>query len=63
MDLLYSTRNSVQCYVAAWIGGEFQEEWICMTESLHCSPEAITLLISYTPIQKKSKKKYMKSFY
>ena len=25
---------------------------ICMTESLHCSPEAITtLLIGYTPIQ------------
>ena len=22
-DLLYSTWNSAQCYVAAWIGGEF----------------------------------------
>ena len=21
-DLLYSTRNSAQCYVAAWMGGE-----------------------------------------
>ena len=20
--------NSAQCYVAAWIGGEFEEEWI-----------------------------------
>ena len=27
-DLLYSTWNSAQCYVAAWKGGEFVEEWI-----------------------------------
>ena len=27
-DLLYSTGNSAQCYVAAWMGGEFREEWI-----------------------------------
>ena len=27
-DLLYSTGNSAQCHVAAWIGGEFGEEWI-----------------------------------
>ena len=28
-DLLNSTRNSAQCYVAAWMGGEFEEEeWI-----------------------------------
>ena len=25
-DLLYSTLNSVQCYVAAWAGGEFGGE-------------------------------------
>ena len=24
-DLLYSTKNSAQCYVAAWMGGEFGE--------------------------------------
>ena len=24
-DLLYSTGNSAQCYVAAWVGGEFGE--------------------------------------
>ena len=24
-DLLYSTGNSVQCYVTAWMGGEFGE--------------------------------------
>jgi len=23
-DLLYSTGNSAQCYVAAWMGGEFE---------------------------------------
>ena len=26
--LLYSTGNSAQCYVAAWIGGELGGEWI-----------------------------------
>ena len=25
-DLLYSTGNSAQCYMAAWLGGEFGEE-------------------------------------
>ena len=29
-DLLYSTWNSTQCYMAAWTGGEFQEEWTCV---------------------------------
>ena len=27
-DQLYSTWNSAQCYVAAWMGGEFGGEWI-----------------------------------
>ena len=27
-DLLYSTQNSAQCNVAAWMGGEFGGEWI-----------------------------------
>ena len=27
-DLLYSTWNSAQCYVAAGMEGEFGEEWI-----------------------------------
>ena len=26
-DLLYSTWNSAQCYVAAWMGGEFGGEY------------------------------------
>ena len=34
---------------------------ICMTESLHCSPETITFFIGYTPIQNVfSVKKYIK---
>ena len=27
-DLLYSTGNSPQCYMAGWMGGEFRGEWI-----------------------------------
>ena len=27
-DLLSSTGDSAQCYVAAWMGGEFGGEWI-----------------------------------
>ena len=27
-DLLYSTRKSVQCYISAWMGGEFGGKWI-----------------------------------
>ena len=26
--ILYRTWTSVQCYVAAWMGGEFAGEWI-----------------------------------
>ena len=26
-DLLYSPWNSAQCYVASWMGGEFEGEW------------------------------------
>ena len=43
--LLYGTWNSVQCYVATWMGGEFGGEG--MVKSLRCSPERIgRLLIS-----------------
>ena len=56
-DLLYSTWNSAQYYVPAWIGG-FGGEWIQVyvwLESLSCSPESTTvLLIRYTPIQNKN---------
>ena len=27
-DLLYSTENPAQCYVAAWMGGGVWGEWI-----------------------------------
>ena len=55
-DLLYSTWNSAQCYVAASMGGEFGREWmhvyiwlnpfaVCLNQSQHC------LLNGYSPIQ------------
>ena len=62
-DLLYSAGNTAQCYVAAWIGGEFGGEWIHVYVWL--SPITVhlkltTLLIDYIPIQnKKLKKKRM----
>ena len=31
-DVLSSTGNSAQCYVKAWIGGEFGGEWIHVCE-------------------------------
>ena len=52
-DLLYSTGNSAQCYMTAWMEGEFGGEWIheCVSESLCCPPETSTaLLISHTPV-------------
>ena len=47
-DVLYSTGNSAQCYVAAWMGREFGGEWIhvyvwlspfavCLKLLQHCS--------------------------
>ena len=27
-DILYSTGNSAQCYMAAWMGEEFEGKWI-----------------------------------
>ena len=32
-DLLYSTGNSAQCYVAVWTEGEFGGEWIHVQQS------------------------------
>ena len=40
-DLLYSTGNSPQCYVAAWIGGGFGGDWIHVY--LWSSPSAVHL--------------------
>ena len=48
---LYSTGNSAQCFVAAWMGGECRGETIHVYVhgwSIQCSPETIMiLLISY----------------
>ena len=53
--LLYSTWNSAQCYMAAWMGGGSwgrMDAYICMAESLCCSPETTsTFLICYTPVR------------
>ena len=43
-DLLSSTGNSAQCYVAAWMGGEFGGEWIHVYVWL--SPFAVQLKLS-----------------
>ena len=54
-DPLYSTWNSDQCYVVAWMRGEFGGQWmytcvcvcvcVCMAEFLHCSPETMAILL------------------
>ena len=52
-DLLHSTGNSAQCYVAAWMGEKSGGEWarICLAESFWCSTETIIiLLIGYIPM-------------
>ena len=46
-DLLYSSGNSAQCYVAAWMGRGLWErmDLRIMAESLCCPPETITTLL------------------
>ena len=43
-DLLYSIWNSIQCYVAAWMGQEFGGEWIHICVWLN--PFAVHLKLS-----------------
>ena len=43
-DLLYSTWTSAQCYVAAWMGGEFGGEWVHIYVLL--SPFTVQLQLS-----------------
>ena len=43
-DLLYSTENSAQCYVAAWMGGEFGGEWMHVYIWLSCSAVPLKLI-------------------
>ena len=40
-EKIYGTWNSAQCYVAAWMGGEFGGEWIHVYVCL--SPFAVHL--------------------
>ena len=54
-DLMYSTWNSAQCYVAAWIGKELgggcTHVYVWLSP-FRCSPKMITiLLIGYTPVK------------
>ena len=48
--LLYNTGNSAQCYVVAWMGEGFGEEWVSgshsMAKSLCYPPETITTLLT-----------------
>ena len=53
-DLLYSTGNPAQYYVAAQMRREVwgrMDTCICLAESLYCPPETVTLLTGYTPRQ------------
>ena len=43
-ELLYSTGNSAQLYMAVWMGGKFGGEWIHV--SVWLSPSAVHLKLS-----------------
>ena len=62
--LLYSTGNSPQCYVAAWMEGDFGGEWVHVYAYVFLNPFPVhlklsqhCLLIGYTPVQNKKLKK------
>ena len=53
--LLYSTGNSAQCHMAAWMAGEFGGEWIHVyvwlsVFSVHLKPSQHCFFTGYTPI-------------
>ena len=53
-DLLYSTENTIQYYVAGWMGGEFGGEWItciCIAESLVAQVVKNPPATQETPVQ------------
>ena len=52
-DLLDSTGNSAQCQVAAWMGGEFGADWVCVQVWL--SPFAVCLGLSQMVISHEKK--------
>ena len=49
-NLLHSTGTSAQCYVAAWMGGEFRGEWIYVYVWLSSFAVHLKLLISYVVV-------------
>ena len=60
--LLYSTKSSAQCFMVAWMGGEFGGEWIHVNVwlspfAVHLKLSQHCLLIVYTLIQSKKVKK------
>ena len=65
-DLLSSTRNYTQCYVAAWMAWQFKGEWIHVYVWLSPFPvhlklsQCCLLLGWYTPIQNKKFKNKLK---
>ena len=65
-DLLSSTENSAQCYVAAWMGWQFGGEWIHVYVWLSPFPvhpklsQCCLLLGWYTPMQNKKFKNTLK---
>ena len=59
-DLLNSTGNSAQCYVAVWMGWEFGGEWIHVyvwLSSFDVHLKLTTFLISFTTIENEKLKK------
>ena len=58
-DILYSTGNSAQCYMAAWMGEEFEGKWIYVYVwlspiAIHLKQSQHCLSTDYTLIQNKS---------
>ena len=66
--LLYSTGDSAQCYVAAWMAGEFRGEWIhvCVWLSsfvVHLKPSQHCELAILPKENKKLKKNVLKRLF
>ena len=67
-NLLYSTGNFAQCYMAAWMGREFVGEWLHVYVwlspfTVHPKLSQHCLLIGYIPIQnQKLKNKIFTAF-
>ena len=60
-DRLYSTWNSAQCILAAWMGGEFEGEWIQVYEWLSLFTVHLKLSHIFTWLYPKTKFKLFKN--